>query len=117
MKIAILGKPFDDEIQKNSPLYLLGAGYKRGIVAMANKGPNTNGSQFFILQKDYPLPPNYTIFARVTKGLEVIDALGDTPTKRGLDGMMSTPLTPPILQKVTIRKTGSPAVNVAPAKP
>jgi cyclophilin family peptidyl-prolyl cis-trans isomerase len=109
------GKPFDDEIQKNSPLYLLGAGYKRGIVAMANAGPNTNASQFFILQKDYPLPPNYTIFGRVSQGLEVVDALAETPTKRGLDGMMSTPITPPILQKVTIRKPE--AATAAPAKP
>ena len=108
------GKPFDDEIQKNSPLYKLGAGYVRGIVAMANAGPNTNASQFFILHKDYPLPPNYTIFARVVKGLEVVDALADTPTKMGRDGMMSVPVTPPVMQKVTIRKTAA-ATGAAPA--
>jgi len=107
------GAPFNDEIQKNSPLYKLGYGYVRGIVAMANKGANTNASQFFILHKDYLLPPAYTIFGRVTKGIEVVDALADTPTKRGPDGMMSVPLTPPILQKVTIRK---PAEPVAPKK-
>ena len=109
------GGSFDDEIQKASPLYKLGAGYVRGIVAMANAGPNTNGSQFFILQKDYPLAPTYTIFGRVSKGLEVVDALADTPTKRGLDGMMSVPLTPPLLQKVTIRRSGAPPA--ASAKP
>ncbi len=98
------GKPFDDEIQKDSPLYQLGAGYKRGIVAMANAGPNTNASQFFILQKDYPLPPNYTIFGRVTKGIEVVDALSDTPVQRGPDGGMSQPIKPPVIQKITIRK-------------
>ena len=103
------GKPFDDEIQKNSPLYQLGAGYVRGIVAMANAGPNTNASQFFILQKDYPLPPNYTIFGRVVKGIEVVDALADTPTKRGMDGMMSQPLTPPVIKKITIHKADAPA--------
>ena len=97
------GKPFDDEIEKNSPLYQLGAGYKRGIVAMANAGPNTNASQFFILLKDYPLPPNYTIFGRVSKGIEVVDALADTPTKRGYDGNQSQPIKPPVMQKITIR--------------
>ena len=101
------GKPFDDEIQKDSPLYLLGAGYKRGIVAMANAGPNTNASQFFILHKDYPLPPNYTIFGRVTKGIEVVDALADTPTQRGFDGGMSQPVKPPVIQKITIRQSAA----------
>jgi len=70
---------------------------------MANSGPNTNGSQFFIMHQDYPLPPNYVIFARVTKGLEVVDALAETPTTRGADGGMSQPLTPPKMTKVTIR--------------
>lgn len=49
--------------------------YTRGIVAMANAGPNTNGSQFFILKKDTPLPPNYTIFGQVVKGIEVADQI------------------------------------------
>lgn len=47
--------------------------YERGIVAMANSGPDTNGSQFFIMLADVPLPPQYTIFGRVVKGIEVID--------------------------------------------
>jgi len=49
--------------------------YAKGIVAMANAGPNTNGSQFFILTQDTPLPPNYTIFGQVVKGQEVVDKI------------------------------------------
>lgn len=57
--------------------------YLRGIVAMANAGPDTNGSQFFILKKDTPLPPNYTIFGSVLSGQEVVDqlAIGDVMQK------------------------------------
>ena len=53
--------------------------YVRGTLAMANAGPNTNGSQFFIMHKDYALPKNYTIFGQVTKGLEVVDAIATAP--------------------------------------
>jgi cyclophilin family peptidyl-prolyl cis-trans isomerase len=95
------GAPFADEINADSALYR--GGYRRGIVAMANSGPNTNGSQFFILHQDYPLPPRYVIFARVTAGMAVVDALANTPTTMGGDGGMSRPLVPPIIKKVTIR--------------
>jgi cyclophilin family peptidyl-prolyl cis-trans isomerase len=56
--------------------------YERGIVAMANAGPNTNGSQFFIChgRNSESLPPNYTIFGKVTGGLDVVDAIADVPT-------------------------------------
>lgn len=50
--------------------------YTKGILAMANSGPDTNGSQFFILKKETPLPPNYTIFGAVISGQEVVDKLG-----------------------------------------
>ena len=95
------GAPFADEINEASALYR--GGYLRGLVAMANSGPNTNGSQFFILHQDYPLPPHYVIFARVTSGMDVVDALASTPTTMGADGAMSRPLTPPVIKKVTIR--------------
>jgi len=77
--------------------------YTRGTLAMANAGPNTNGSQFFIMHENYPLPPNYVIFARVTSGLDVVDTLADTPTTRGSDGQMSKPTVPPVIKKITIR--------------
>jgi cyclophilin family peptidyl-prolyl cis-trans isomerase len=95
------GDPFEDEINPDSSLYR--GGYRRGLVAMANGGPNTNGSQFFILHQDYRLPPLYVIFAHVTKGMEVVDAPAGTPTTMGGDGGMSQPLTPPVIKKVTIR--------------
>jgi cyclophilin family peptidyl-prolyl cis-trans isomerase len=95
------GGTFEDEIKQDSALYR--DGYRRGVMAMANAGPNTNGSQFFIMHQDYELPPNYVIFARVTKGMEVVDALADTPTRLGADGGQSQPLTPPVIKKVTIK--------------
>jgi cyclophilin family peptidyl-prolyl cis-trans isomerase len=94
------GGTFADEINKDSPLYQ--AGYKRGIVAMANSGPNSNTSQFFIMLKDYPLPPSYVIFARVTSGMEAVDAIAGLPVAAGPDGEVSKPVTPPVLRKVTI---------------
>jgi cyclophilin family peptidyl-prolyl cis-trans isomerase len=94
------GDPFPDEINQQSDLYR--AGYRRGIVAMANSGPNTNGSQFFIMHMDYELPPNYVIFARVTSGMSVVDAIADTPTTAGPDGEPSKPIAPPVIRKVTI---------------
>ena len=95
------GAPFPDEINVESPLYR--GGYRRGLIAMANSGPNTNGSQFFILHQDYPLQPNYVIFARVTSGLDAVDAIADVPTSAGPDGEASRPQTPPVIKKVSIR--------------
>ncbi len=74
--------------------------YDRGTIAMANAGANTNGSQFFIMHADYPLPPNYVIFGKVTSGLEVVDAIATAPTKPGGEG--SSPVTPVIIQSATI---------------
>jgi cyclophilin family peptidyl-prolyl cis-trans isomerase len=55
--------------------------YVRGAVAMANAGPNTNGSQFFICQADLTgkLPKNYTLFGQVTKGMDVVDKIVNAP--------------------------------------
>ena len=89
------GGRFDDEINRNSPVYQ--TGYKKGTMAMANAGPNTNGSQFFIMHVDYPLPPSYTIFGRVTEGQEVVDAIATTPTGPG-----DRPVQDVRMEKVTI---------------
>ena len=53
--------------------------YTRGTLAMANAGPNTNGSQFFIMHADYALPKNYTVFGQVTNGIEIVDQIAPAP--------------------------------------
>jgi len=78
---SIYGSTFEDELNPDTASYK--AGYKEGVVAMANRGPNTNGSQFFIMLDDNDsLPKNYTIFGKVTKGLDVVHkiAVGDKMT-------------------------------------
>ena len=72
------GYKFADELNPNTASYKVG--YVRGTVAMANSGPNTNGSQFFIMHKDTPLPHNYSIFGKVVSGIEVVDAIAASQT-------------------------------------
>ena len=70
------GYRFPDELEGEGE-------YRRGTVAMANAGPDTNGSQFFICHADVGLPHNYTIFGRVTDGMDVVDSIATTPTDSG----------------------------------
>jgi cyclophilin family peptidyl-prolyl cis-trans isomerase len=72
-------------------------------MAMANAGPNTNGSQFFIMHVDYPLPPNYTIFGHVTEGQEVVNAIASAPTDTN-----DRPRTPVTMEQVTIESAPVP---------
>jgi len=75
---SIYGQTFEDELNPITASYQ--AGYLQGVVAMANRGPNTNGSQFFIMLSDTPsLPKNYTIFGKVIQGMDVVQqiAIGD----------------------------------------
>ena len=74
---SIYGETFEDELSTDSPSYKVG--YVEGVLAMANRGPNTNGSQFFILKRDTPLDHAYTIFGKVTSGMDVVKkiAIGD----------------------------------------
>ncbi|MBW6441904.1 peptidylprolyl isomerase [Patescibacteria group bacterium] len=75
-------EPFDDD-------------YKRGAVAMANSGPNTNGSQFFIVHQDSPeLPKNYVIFGKVIEGMDTVDRIANTPVSDNGMGEVSKPNTP-----------------------
>jgi cyclophilin family peptidyl-prolyl cis-trans isomerase len=85
--------------------------YQAGTVAMANAGPNTNGSQFFIMHKGQALPPNYTIFGQVSAGLDVVDALATTPVKASGRGEQSVPREPVQIERVTISE--EPATGAA----
>ena len=76
--------------------------YKRGVIAMANRGTNTNGSQFFIMHADYPLQKNYVIFGSVTKGMDVVDKIAEAPVSVSATGEESKPVNPVMVKKVTI---------------
>ncbi|MBV8859644.1 MAG: peptidylprolyl isomerase [Acidobacteria bacterium] len=91
------GGRFNDEIDRSSELYR--GAYTKGTVAMANAGPNTNGSQFFIMHADYPLPPSYTKFGRVIEGQDVVDKIASAPTQPG-----DRPKSDVVMEKVTIEE-------------
>lgn len=76
--------------------------YNRGTIAMANAGPNTNGSQFFIMHAAYPLPKNYVIFGQVAKGLDAVDKIAEAPVKMSASGEPSQPLTPVKVKSIEI---------------
>jgi peptidyl-prolyl cis-trans isomerase B (cyclophilin B) len=69
--------------------------YDRGVVAMANAGRDTNGSQFFIVLDEAGLPPDYSVFGRVTSGMEVADAIA-----AAADGEI--PSNPVTMNRVTV---------------
>jgi cyclophilin family peptidyl-prolyl cis-trans isomerase len=71
---SAFGGEFEDELNPNTESYK--AGYAKGVLAMANRGPNTNTSQFFIMLDNVELPHNYTIFGKVVSGLDVVDKIG-----------------------------------------
>jgi cyclophilin family peptidyl-prolyl cis-trans isomerase len=82
--------------------------YDRGTLAMANAGPNTNGSQFFIVHGEtvsQSLPKNYSIFGKVTKGLDVLDKIATVPVRPSPQGEPSVPTTDVFITKVTIAES------------
>ncbi len=74
--------------------------YSRGTVAMANAGPNTNGSQFFICHTDVGLPHSYTIFGKVSGSLDAVDSIATTATAPG-----DRPLEDCVMNSVTITES------------
>jgi len=81
--------------------------YARGAVAMANAGPNTNGSQFFIMHQDYALAKNYVIFGQVIEGLDTVDKIATAAVTAGLGGENSKPVKPIAIQSVTLSSQAS----------
>jgi cyclophilin family peptidyl-prolyl cis-trans isomerase len=82
-----------------------GVGYDRGVLAMANAGPGTTGSQFFIVLEDSELPPQFAIFGRVVDGFDVLDRLQEIPlgvSSTSPDPVASTPLETIYVRTITI---------------
>lgn len=90
------GYKFEDELTPNTASAK--EGYKKGVLAMANAGPNTNGSQFFIMVADVPLPHSYTIFGKVLEGQDVADKISKVQTSAG-----DRPVEPVVIKKVTVQ--------------
>lgn len=100
---SIYGKEFEDELNPSTPSYK--EGYKRGTVAMANHGPNTNTSQFFIIINDASwLPKNYTIFGKVTKGMNVVDSIAAVEIIPQMGNIDGKPKVDVVMKKVTVKK-------------
>src|SRR3989338_2785769 len=76
--------------------------YDRGTVAMANAGPNTNGSQFFIMHQKNQIQKNYVIFGKVSAGLAVVDKIANSKVEAGPNGEGSTQTTPTVVTTVEI---------------
>jgi cyclophilin family peptidyl-prolyl cis-trans isomerase len=100
---SIYGGTFADELDPSTPSYQ--EGYKRGVLAMANRGPNTNTSQFFIMLRDVPgMPKNYSIFGKVTKGMDVVDSIASVeiiPMMGETDGKPKVDI---VMKKVAVVK-------------
>jgi len=90
------GYKFEDELNPATQSYK--DGYQKGVVAMANSGSNTNGSQFFIMLADMQLRHAYTIFGKVIKGQDIVDAIGNVAVDAN-----DKPLKPVVMQKVVVQ--------------
>ncbi len=87
--------------------------YAKGIVAMANAGPNTNGSQFFIVHgSQVGLPPAYTIFGQVTDGLDTVDEIAHSPVRASAGGEVSSPIEPIIIDNIEITESQTSGLKI-----
>jgi cyclophilin family peptidyl-prolyl cis-trans isomerase len=98
---SIYGGAFADELNEDSKSYL--EGYQKGIVAMANSGPNTNTSQFFVLLDDASnwMPHNYTIFGKVIDGMDVVEKIGEQPVVGGAND--GRPVSDIMIKHITVK--------------
>ncbi len=102
---SIWGKEFEDELNPNTASYQ--AGYQKGVLAMANRGRNTNTSQFFIMLRDNTsLPKNYTIFGKVTKGLDVVEKIGQVEIEPQMGATDGRPKVDVVIKKIRASKSG-----------
>jgi cyclophilin family peptidyl-prolyl cis-trans isomerase len=92
------GYTFNDELGNSLK-------YEVGSVAMANSGPNTNGSQWFVVigSQGVQLPKKYTIFGKVTRGLDVALRIGKVETKGGSGVDAEMPVNPVTIEQVTVK--------------
>ena len=100
---SVYGGAFQDELYPDTASFK--AGYLKGVVAMANAGPNTNTSQFFIMLADHPeLPSSYTIFGKVVGGQDVVDSIGALPVAASQQGQEDGPPTTTVtITKATVK--------------
>ena len=94
--LGLPAEPTDDDLRA-----LIPGGYERGTVAMANAGPDTVGSQFFIVWEDTPLPPLYTVLGTVIDGMDVVDDIAASPTQIA-SATPERPYEPVVIRGVTI---------------
>jgi len=102
---SIWGREFEDELNPSTPSYQ--AGYMKGVLAMANRGPNTNTSQFFVMLRDNTsLPKAYTIFGKVTKGMDVVEKIGQVEIEPQMGPTDGRPKVDVIIKKIRILHSG-----------
>jgi peptidylprolyl isomerase len=98
---SIYGEHFEDELYSDTASYK--EGYKKGTLAMANAGPNTNSSQFFIMLDNVTLPKNYTIFGKVIEGQEIVDKIGNTEIVPIMGPNDGKPVQDIVIKKATVQ--------------